>query len=106
MYDAEAEYYNEAIESTKSFRVRHEAEGDTHGWLKLDPQFSNLLNSGNMSAENGNIVLEIVCHFHVTQTDAKPACSTFRRPHSHASVLPAAGRSNNAVSNVAPAQNS
>jgi len=57
--------------------VRHEAGGDTHGWLRVDPQFANLLNNGNMSAENGDLVFEIVCHYHVTQADAKPACSTF-----------------------------
>jgi hypothetical protein len=57
--------------------VKHEADGDTHGWLRLDPQFTNLLNNGNMIAQNGNLVFEIVCHYHVTQADAKPACSTF-----------------------------
>jgi len=54
--------------------VRHEADGDTHGWLKLDPQFTNLLNAGNMSAEGGNLVFEIVCKFPVTQADAKATC--------------------------------
>ncbi len=24
--------------------VRHEGDGDTHGWLKVDPEFQNLLN--------------------------------------------------------------
>ena len=57
--------------------VRHEADGDTHGWLKVDPQFTNLLDAGNQSAEDGNLVFEIVCHFPVTQADAKPACSSF-----------------------------
>jgi hypothetical protein len=57
--------------------VRHEADGDTHGWLKPDPEFVNLLNQGNNSAEAGNLVFEIVCHYRVTQTDALPACSTF-----------------------------
>jgi hypothetical protein len=57
--------------------VRHEADGDTHGWLKIDPQFSNMINAGNTSAENGNLVFEIVCHFPVTQLDAKPACAGF-----------------------------
>jgi hypothetical protein len=57
--------------------VKHEADGDTHGWLRLDRQFTNLLNNGNMIAQNGNLVFEIVCHYQVTQADAKPACSTF-----------------------------
>jgi hypothetical protein len=57
--------------------VRHEADGDTHGWLRVDPQFASLINAGNTSAEQGNLVFEIVCHYSVTQTDAKPACSGF-----------------------------
>ncbi len=57
--------------------VKHEGDGDTHGWLQLDPQFANLLNNGNMTQEGGNLVFEIVCHYAVTQADAKPACSTF-----------------------------
>jgi hypothetical protein len=57
--------------------VRHEADGDTHGWLKLDPAFENLLNTGNQSAEGGNMVFEIVCRFPVTQADAKSACQAF-----------------------------
>jgi hypothetical protein len=60
--------------------VRHEADGDTHGWLRLDPQFANLLNDGNVTAQSGNLVFEIVCHYHVTQADAKPACSAFTDP--------------------------
>jgi uncharacterized protein YgiM (DUF1202 family) len=54
--------------------VRHEADGDTHGWLKLDADFTNLLNAGNLSDEGGNMVFEIVCKYRVTQTDAKAAC--------------------------------
>ncbi len=67
----------DATNGRSSDGVRHEADGDTHGWLQLDPQFANLLNNGNMSAENGNLVFEIVCHYRVTQADAKPACSAF-----------------------------
>ena len=54
--------------------VRHEADGDTHGWLKLDADFTNLLNAGNLSDEDGNMVFEIVCKYRVTQADAKAAC--------------------------------
>jgi len=54
--------------------VRKEADGDTHGWLEVDPQFKNLLNAGNMSDEGGNLVYEIVCNFNVSQADAKKAC--------------------------------
>ena len=68
----------DATHGKHSDGVRHEADGDTHGWLKVDPQFTNLLNAGNRSAEHGNLVFEIVCKFHVSQADAKPACSTYQ----------------------------
>jgi hypothetical protein len=58
--------------------VRHEADGDTHGWLKVDPPFQNLLNAGNNSNEGGNLVFEIVCKYPVTQADAKAACSNYQ----------------------------
>ena len=73
--------------------VRHEADGDTHGWLKLDPEFENLLNAGNTSAEGGNLVFEIVCKFPVTQADAMPACQAYQAtvkippPGSHVRVV-------------------
>lgn len=57
--------------------VRHEADGDTHGWLKVDPGFEDLLNAGNLSNEGGNLVFEIVCKFPVTQADARSACASF-----------------------------
>jgi uncharacterized protein YraI len=58
--------------------VRHERDGDTHGWLKVDPQFATLINAGNTSDEGGNLVFEIVCHYNVSQADAKPACAGFK----------------------------
>jgi hypothetical protein len=67
--------------------VRHEADGDTHGWLHVDPQFASLINPGNTSDEGGNLVFEIVCHYAVTQTDAKPSCVGFQ---DHAAI-PKAG---------------
>jgi hypothetical protein len=54
--------------------VRREKDGDTHGWLKPDPEFQDLLNAGNKSDEGGNLVFEIVCRYPVTQPDAKAAC--------------------------------
>jgi len=57
--------------------VRHEKDGDTHGWLKVDPQFQSLINAGNTSNENGDLVFELVCHYNVTQTDAQPSCSDY-----------------------------
>ena len=58
--------------------VRHEADGDTHGWLKVDSQFQDLLNAGNNSNEGGNLVFEIICKYPVKQADAKPACSNYQ----------------------------
>jgi uncharacterized protein YraI len=57
--------------------TRHEPDGDTHGWLKVDPGFESLLNSGNINDEAGNLVFEIICKFPVTQLDAKTACQGF-----------------------------
>ena len=58
----------------KSDGVRHEQDGDTHGWLKLDPGQDKFLNKGNMTAENGNLVFEIVCMYRVKQKDAIASC--------------------------------
>jgi hypothetical protein len=58
--------------------VRHEADGDTHGWLKVDPEFQKLLNAGNQNDEGGNLVFEIICRFPLTQPDAKTACANYK----------------------------
>jgi hypothetical protein len=67
----------DATAGKKSDGVRHEGDGDTHGWLKVDPAFESLLNAGNISDEGGNLVFEIVCRFHVSQQDAKAACANY-----------------------------
>ncbi len=67
----------DATAGKKPDGVRHEKDGDTHGWLKLDSEFQDLVNAGNISAEGGNLVFEIVCKYPVTQTDAKAACQGF-----------------------------
>jgi hypothetical protein len=78
----------DATNGKRSDGVRKEADGDTHGWLKVDPQFKKLLNAGNMSNEEGNLVFEIVCNFKVTQADAKASCpATYHTPV----TLPAVG---------------
>ena len=64
----------DATAGKKPDGVRHEKDGDTHGWLKLDSEFQDLVNAGNISAEGGNLVFEIVCKYPVTQTDAEAAC--------------------------------
>ena len=71
----------DATNGKRSDGVRKEPDGDTHGWLKVDPQFKNLLNAGNMSDEGGNLVYEIVCKFKVSQAAAKGACPlTYHTP--------------------------
>ena len=67
----------DATDGKRRDGVRHEADGDTHGWLDVDPEFKNLLNAGNLSDEGGNLVFEIVCKYHVTQADAVAACSGY-----------------------------
>jgi hypothetical protein len=58
--------------------VRHEPDGDTHGWIKVDPLFANLLNAGNASDQEGNLVFEIVCRYRPpTQVNALSACVNF-----------------------------
>jgi hypothetical protein len=63
-----------APQSTRTDGVRKEGDGDTHGWLKLDPEWKGLLNTGNMTDEDGNLVFEVVCFFPVSQTNAKTSC--------------------------------
>lgn len=67
--------------------VRHEADGDCHGWLKLDKGQEDFLNKGNLSDEGGNLVFEIVCLYKVTQADAKSACAGYK----NSIKLPAVG---------------
>jgi hypothetical protein len=47
-------------------------------WLKVDPQSGYLINAVNASYEGGNLVFELVCHFTVTQKDAKPSYVGFK----------------------------
>ena len=53
---------------------RHEADGDGHCFLEVDPQFASLLLPGNKEAEMGYLVFEPVCRYKVTQKDALSAC--------------------------------
>ena len=66
------------------FAVRTEADGDYHILLKLDQRYANLINSGNVSGEHGDLVLEPVCEVPVTQQDAISTCAgvkpTIARP--------------------------
>jgi hypothetical protein len=69
----------DATAGKKHDGVRHEGDGDTHGWLKLDPGFEDLLNDGNKSDEDGNLVFEIICRFPISKKapDAKTACAGY-----------------------------
>ena len=69
--------------------VRHESDGDTHGWLRVDPAFARVINAGNTADQHGNLVFEIVCHFSVTQPDAKRSCRGFT---DHTTIPPIGSR--------------
>lgn len=60
--------------------VRTEKDGDYHINIKLDPQFKDLINDKNISGENGNLVVEIICSHNVTQTDAISSCENVTNP--------------------------
>lgn len=64
--------------------IRHEADGDYHIGLKVDPQFANLPNSCNTTcvngAEHGDLVVEPVCVLPVTQADAVSSCVGYHNP--------------------------
>ena len=63
------------IESKKS-----EADGDFHIRLKLDPQFSNLINSANVNGQRGDLVVEPICQHTITESiSAAVACSNFHQ---------------------------
>lgn len=49
--------------------IRHEADGDQHVLIRLDPQFSNLVNSINISKQHGDLVIEPVCNSSPSQQD-------------------------------------
>jgi hypothetical protein len=58
---------------------RVEKDGDFHIMVKLDPQFSNLINSANIKNQFGDLVVEPICVNKVTQADAISACQNFRQ---------------------------
>jgi hypothetical protein len=58
---------------------RVEKDGDFHIRVKLDPQFSNLINSANIKNQFGDLVVEPICVNKVTQADAISACQNFHQ---------------------------
>lgn len=57
--------------------IRAEKDGDVHILLRLDPGQAKYVNATNVSAENGDLVLEPVCVRAVTQADAVSACAGY-----------------------------
>jgi hypothetical protein len=64
---------------------RVEKDGDYHIRVKLDPLFSNLINSANIKNQFGYLVVEPICVNKVTQADAISACQNF---HQNISIPP------------------
>ncbi len=78
---ARLQVIQECIEVTGTIHhTKKEADGDDHIQLKLDPQFSNLLNAKNTSVQAGCLVLEPICMGPVTQPDAIKPCRDFHSP--------------------------
>ena len=59
-------------------RMIKEKDGDTHIRLKVDPQYADTINQVNVNGQGGNLVVEIVCAFEVSQADAINACSGYQ----------------------------
>lgn len=58
---------------------RHEKDGDCHTWLRVDKGEESLLNAKNRSDQAGNLVIEPICRYRVTQTDALEACKDWKQ---------------------------
>ncbi|HXB31788.1 MAG TPA: hypothetical protein VNV35_00135 [Puia sp.] len=55
--------------------MKKEPDGDFHIQLLLDPGQPRFLNQRNIDAQNGCLVLEIICYNKVKQPDAVDACN-------------------------------
>jgi len=64
----------DATQGKRRDGLRHEGDGDCHGWLELDAPYRSMLNAGNRKEEGGHLVFEVVCIYKVTQADAKSSC--------------------------------
>jgi hypothetical protein len=56
--------------------IRHEADGDLHILLALDPAYRHLLRPANQGEELGDLAVEPVCVHSVRQTDAIAICAS------------------------------
>jgi hypothetical protein len=59
--------------------IRTERDGDFHIRVKLDPEFSDMINSANVKNQFGDLVLEPICVNPVTQPSAISACQDFHQ---------------------------
>jgi hypothetical protein len=59
--------------------IRAEPDGDSHIRLKLDPQFTKLINLANIKDQFGDLVLEPICQHTVIQPNAFFACNNFHQ---------------------------
>lgn len=57
--------------------ITAEKDGDSHINLKLDLQYSNLVNDANMRDQHGDLVLEVICQNPVYQADAVQSCENY-----------------------------
>src|SRR2546425_3380471 len=57
---------------TESFRA--ENDGDSHIRLKLDSEYSYLINDFNKRDQYGDLIIEVICQNPVYQDDAVKAC--------------------------------
>jgi hypothetical protein len=61
--------------------VRHEADGDLHILVALDPAYRHLLTAANQGEELGDLVVEPVCVRSVSQVDAVATCAADADPY-------------------------
>ncbi|MGH2465041.1 MAG: hypothetical protein ACRDGI_06235 [Candidatus Limnocylindrales bacterium] len=69
--------------------IRHEADGDLHILLALDPAYRHLLKPANQGEELGDLVVEPVCVRSISQGDAKATCAA--DPDPYPGTFPAIG---------------
>jgi hypothetical protein len=60
--------------------IRSEKDGDLHVLLRLDPGHTKYINATNISAQQGDLVLEPVCVSAPMQADAVGACTGYTNP--------------------------
>lgn len=56
-----------------------EADGDKHTFLKLDIQYTYMLNKVNLTKQRGDLIVEPMCVSKVTQADAVKVCKHFKQ---------------------------